>query len=119
MAAAPETILKGEQYHTIEGENYRYMPGMGAVPEIQAPAFLPDLAGVADLAFAADLGATSIAPSAPAEYVLLRSANKRAPNTATAHPLHPSLLSLDTEPGSRGCRRLTPLPLAPSCPRAP
>lgn len=65
MAAAPETILKGEQYHTVEGENYRYMPGMGAVPEIQAPAFLPDLAGVADLAFAADLGSTSIAPSAP------------------------------------------------------
>lgn len=65
MAEAPETILKGEHYQGVEGENYRYRPGMGAVPEIQAPAFLPDLAGVADLAFAADLGGASIAPSVP------------------------------------------------------
>ena len=36
---------------------------MGAVPEISVPSFLPDLHGVADLAFDADLGSNSIAPS--------------------------------------------------------
>lgn len=41
------------------------MPGLGQVPEIDVPSYLPDLPGVADdLMYSADLG-PGIAPSAP------------------------------------------------------
>eukprot|EP00056_Hartaetosiga_gracilis_P020910 m.21864 g.21864 ORF g.21864 m.21864 type:complete len:501 (-) comp8770_c0_seq1:4294-5796(-) len=63
LAAAPETILQGEMYEGVEGENFRYKPKMDFIPEIEAPAFLPDLEGVADLEFNADISSMSIAPS--------------------------------------------------------
>ncbi len=45
LAEAPSTILQREELHRQIGENYTYMPGMGEVPEIAVPDFLPDLLG--------------------------------------------------------------------------
>lgn len=46
-----------------EGESYRYVPGMGHVPEISVPSVLPKLSGVADISFSGQDSMT-IAPSA-------------------------------------------------------
>ncbi|CAH1784413.1 unnamed protein product [Owenia fusiformis] len=63
LAAAPETILHGEEMQRAQGENYSYIPNIGEVPEIAVPDFLPDLLGVADdVTFSGEQG-ISIAPS--------------------------------------------------------
>eukprot|EP00794_Sanderia_malayensis_P020088 gene20088-22058_t len=63
LGAAPSTITNREQIERGIADNYLYMPGLGEVPEIDVPAYLPDLPGVADdLSYSADLG-PSIAPS--------------------------------------------------------
>ena len=65
LADAPKTILQREELERLTTENYSYMPGIGDVPEIAVPDFLPDLVGIADdLSYSADLG-PSIAPSVP------------------------------------------------------
>eukprot|EP00051_Salpingoeca_urceolata_P032053 m.14101 g.14101 ORF g.14101 m.14101 type:complete len:503 (+) comp4728_c0_seq1:128-1636(+) len=64
LTAAPETILAGDRYQHIETDSFTYKPKMGGVPTIETPMVLPDLPGVADVAFAVDLSASSIAPSA-------------------------------------------------------
>lgn len=62
---APLSISKREQLEQPAPENYFYVPGLGQVPEIDVPSYLPDLPGVADdLMYSADLG-PGIAPSAP------------------------------------------------------
>eukprot|EP01147_Barroeca_monosierra_P001821 gene1821-4920_t len=63
LADAPETLILGARYQVVEGENYRYLPNLGVVPEIEAPSILPDLAGIADLRYSEDLSDTNIAPS--------------------------------------------------------
>ena len=45
---APSTITNREQLERATTDNYFYMPGLGAVPEIDVPSYLPDLPGVAD-----------------------------------------------------------------------
>eukprot|EP00048_Salpingoeca_helianthica_P023862 m.27787 g.27787 ORF g.27787 m.27787 type:complete len:487 (-) comp9040_c0_seq1:105-1565(-) len=65
LAAAPQSILAGENYQHYEGEAFRYVPAMGSLPQIEAPAVLPDLPGVADLLFTTDLSSSAIAPSLP------------------------------------------------------
>lgn len=44
-AEAPKTIAQGEQLERQTAENFFYMPGLGEVPEISVPDFLPDLIG--------------------------------------------------------------------------
>ena len=44
-AEAPSTIVGREELVRQSKENYFYMPGMGDVPEIAVPDFLPDLVG--------------------------------------------------------------------------
>ena len=44
-AEAPSTIIGREELVRQSKENYFYMPGMGDVPEIAVPDFLPDLVG--------------------------------------------------------------------------
>nr|XP_033808968.1 WASH complex subunit 1 [Geotrypetes seraphini] len=62
---APFSISKREQLERQTTENYFYVPDLGQVPEIDVPAYLPDLPGIADdLMYSADLG-PGIAPSAP------------------------------------------------------
>ncbi len=48
LGAAPSTITNREQIERGNADNYLYMPGLGEVPEIDVPAYLPDLPGVAD-----------------------------------------------------------------------
>ncbi|EGD73002.1 hypothetical protein PTSG_04711 [Salpingoeca rosetta] len=84
LAAAPETLLKGERYEAIEGESYRYLPNLGAVPEIEAPSVLPDLAGVADLRFSEELNDTNIAPSRLMNVPTTADMDTAAPAEATA-----------------------------------
>lgn len=48
IGAAPSTITNREQIERGVADNYLYMPGLGEVPEIDVPAYLPDLPGVAD-----------------------------------------------------------------------
>ncbi|KAK2141543.1 hypothetical protein NP493_5223g00023 [Ridgeia piscesae] len=65
LADAPSTIVQREELNRQVAENYFFVPGMGNVPEIAVPDFLPDLLGVADdLSYSAELG-PSIAPSVP------------------------------------------------------
>ncbi|ELT98604.1 hypothetical protein CAPTEDRAFT_174078 [Capitella teleta] len=65
LAEAPSTITQREDMERQPTDNFFYIPGLGEVPEIVVPEFLPDLAGVADdLSYSADLG-PSIAPSLP------------------------------------------------------
>lgn len=45
LSEAPQTIKDRERLDPLPKENYFYMPGMGEVPEIAVPDFLPDLAG--------------------------------------------------------------------------
>ena len=45
LADAPSTITHREELQRQSTENYFYMPGLGEVPEIAVPDFLPDLAG--------------------------------------------------------------------------
>ena len=44
-AAAPSTILQGEELDRLAVDSFSYMPGLGDVPEIAVPDFLPDLLG--------------------------------------------------------------------------
>jgi hypothetical protein len=63
---APPSIMKGEQMSRIKSENLTFKPVLGMVPDFNVlPAFLPDLAGVADLNYSQDL--PSIAPSNQAD----------------------------------------------------
>ena len=48
-AEAPSTIVGREELVRQNKENYFYMPGMGNVPEIAVPDFLPDLVGECEL----------------------------------------------------------------------
>ena len=48
LGEAPSTITNREQMERGTAENFLYMPGLGEVPEIDVPAYLPDLPGVAD-----------------------------------------------------------------------
>ena len=48
LGEAPTTITNREQIDRAVADNYLYMPGLGEVPEIDVPAYLPDLPGVAD-----------------------------------------------------------------------
>ena len=45
LADAPSTILQREELNRQVAENYFFVPGMGHVPEIAVPDFLPDLVG--------------------------------------------------------------------------
>lgn len=45
LAEAPSTITQREELERLTAENYFYSPGMGEVPQISAPDFLPDLGG--------------------------------------------------------------------------
>ena len=46
LADAPSTITHREEMQRQSAENYFYMPGLGEVPEIAVPDFLPDLGGI-------------------------------------------------------------------------
>lgn len=46
-----------------QGESIAYKPGMGVVPEINAPSVLPNLAGVAELDYEEAEEEDRIAPS--------------------------------------------------------
>ena len=48
LGEAPTTITNREQIDRAVADSYLYMPGLGEVPEIDVPAYLPDLPGVAD-----------------------------------------------------------------------
>ena len=48
IGEAPSTITNKEQIERGMADSYLYMPGLGEVPEIDVPAYLPDLPGVAD-----------------------------------------------------------------------
>ena len=48
IGAAPSTITNPEQLERGNADNYFYMPGLGEVPEIDVPVYLPDLPGVVD-----------------------------------------------------------------------
>ena len=48
LGAAPSTITNREEIDRGIADNYLYIPGLGEVPEIDVPAYLPDLPGVAD-----------------------------------------------------------------------
>ena len=48
LGEAPTTITNREQMDRAVADSYLYMPGLGEVPEIDVPAYLPDLPGVAD-----------------------------------------------------------------------
>ena len=48
---APQTIVGREELLRMTKENYFYSPGMGEVPEIAVPDFLPDLLGKTRLDF--------------------------------------------------------------------
>lgn len=48
IGEAPTTITNREEMDRAVADNYLYMPGLGEVPEIDVPAYLPDLPGVAD-----------------------------------------------------------------------
>ena len=45
LAAAPDTIQQREEMMRRSADNYFYMPGLGEVPELTVPDFLPFLAG--------------------------------------------------------------------------
>ena len=45
LADAPSTIVQREELNRQVAENYFFVPGMGHVPEIAVPDFLPDLLG--------------------------------------------------------------------------
>ncbi|CAG0882192.1 unnamed protein product [Darwinula stevensoni] len=65
LAEAPHSILQGEQLQMVEKESYFYTPGLGDIPDFDAPPALPDLPGVADdLTYSGELG-PGIAPSIP------------------------------------------------------
>ncbi|XP_065661526.1 WASH complex subunit 1 [Hydra vulgaris] len=65
IGVAPSTITNPEHLERGNGDNYFYMPGLGAVPEIDVPVYLPDLPGVVDdISYSGDVG-KSIAPSLP------------------------------------------------------
>uniref|UniRef100_A0A023GF94 Putative was protein family log 2 n=1 Tax=Amblyomma triste TaxID=251400 RepID=A0A023GF94_AMBTT len=62
LGAAPASMSGTEQRGTTQ-EGFLYSPGMGQVPQMDVPAALPDLPGIADdLSYSEDLG-PSIAPS--------------------------------------------------------
>ena len=48
LGEAPTTITNREEMDRAVADSYLYMPGLGEVPEIDVPAYLPDLPGVAD-----------------------------------------------------------------------
>ena len=48
IGEAPSTITNREQLERGTADNYFYMPGLGEVPEIDVPVYLPDLPGVVD-----------------------------------------------------------------------
>lgn len=48
IGEAPSTITNREQLERGTADNYLYMPGLGEVPEIDVPVYLPDLPGVVD-----------------------------------------------------------------------
>lgn len=48
LGEAPTTITNREEIERAVADSYLYMPGLGEVPEIDVPAYLPDLPGVAD-----------------------------------------------------------------------
>ena len=48
IGEAPSTITNREELERGVTDNYLYIPGLGAVPEIDVPSYLPDLPGVAD-----------------------------------------------------------------------
>lgn len=48
MGEAPTTITNREELERGTADNYFYMPGLGVVPEIDVPVYLPDLPGVVD-----------------------------------------------------------------------
>ncbi|XP_057315142.1 WASH complex subunit 1-like isoform X2 [Hydractinia symbiolongicarpus] len=65
IGEAPSTITNREQLERGTADNYLYMPGLGEVPEIDVPVYLPDLPGVVDdISYSGDVG-QSIAPSLP------------------------------------------------------
>ena len=45
LAEAPSTITQREELERQSADNYFYMPGLGEVPEIAVPEFLPNLVG--------------------------------------------------------------------------
>ena len=45
LADAPSTIVQREELNRQVADNYFFVPGMGNVPEIAVPDFLPDLLG--------------------------------------------------------------------------
>jgi len=45
ISDAPSTIKEREQMMRYTTENFSYMPGLGVVPELSVPDFLPDLLG--------------------------------------------------------------------------
>ena len=59
---APTSIVNREAMEQHVADNFLYIPDLGDVPEIDVPLDLPDLPGVADLAFSSELG-EGIAPS--------------------------------------------------------
>lgn len=48
LAAAPVTITNREEMELLGLTNYFYVPNLGDVPELDVPAHLPDLPGIAD-----------------------------------------------------------------------
>ena len=48
IGAAPTTLVNREELERTTADNYFYMPGLGEVPEIDVPIYLPDLPGVVD-----------------------------------------------------------------------
>lgn len=48
IGAAPISITQGEALDRLSTQNYFYVPNLGDVPEIDVPAYLPDLPGIAD-----------------------------------------------------------------------
>ena len=46
LAEAPSTIQQREELPQLAAESYFYVPGLGAVPELSLPDFLPELTGL-------------------------------------------------------------------------